>query len=179
MADEIQVLNGNQFHEVFQDPHTKYEDALYRSQMHRRNPRKKDPMQGVNFPGFHYTKWENIEKFYHEGDWNAQARYLCYMRDGDLLGVNKFYVEPVEKHYDNPWRVKNGLAPMKGHWWGHAFVDVREDIQRQGIAVKLFDKMLSMMKPGDVFSSDMYSPQGQPTGPVIHHCVGQFPSQSD
>jgi len=162
MADEIRVLNANEFHEVFKDLYEKYQDAIARK-YRARKPLKKDPTEAFDFPGFHYVKWEHIERFYRDGDWNSRARYLCYFRDGTLLGVNKIYVESAAKeHINNEWREANGLPPVTGLWWGHAFLDVRGDLQRQGIGVKLFDKMLSMMSPGDLYHSRSYSEKGLP-----------------
>lgn len=119
MADEILILNGNQFHEVFKELHDEYQEALFQANRRRSKPLKTDPVAKTDFPGFHYTKWQNIERFYNEKEWHATARYLCYMRDGHLLGVNKVYVDSAEKHFNNAWRVSRGLAPVTGNWWGH------------------------------------------------------------
>jgi GNAT superfamily N-acetyltransferase len=162
MTDEIRVLNANQFYETFKDLYQAHQDALlrkYRSK--RKTPLKTDPVEAADFPGFHYTKWQNIERFYQDKEWNAKARYLCFFRGGSLLGVNKVYIESSQEKFNNQWRVYNGLKPIGVNWWGHAFLDVREDAQRQGIGIKLFDKMLSLMKPGDLFHSDMYSSKGK------------------
>jgi hypothetical protein len=78
------------------------------------------------------------------------------------LGVNKVYTQTVSEKVNNDVRVEMGLPPLIGKWWGHAFVDVHESSRRQGVAVKLFDKMLETMSPGDVFSSSDYSDMGLP-----------------
>lgn len=153
----IRLLNANQLLEEFKELREKYKDVLF-----SRSKKKEEKAKALDFPGFHYLKWENIESFWRDDEWHAKARYYCAFENGVILGVNKVYVEPFEKLVDNDYRIRSGLKPIKGRRWGHAFVDVHVEFKRKGIAMKLFKAMVDDMSPGDVFSSRSYSDEGKP-----------------
>ncbi len=149
----VQVLTSNELFALFKEMFEQYEEVKY--------TRRKNKGEPWDFPGFRYVKWKSIETFRQENEWGAKARYFCYFEDDVLLGVNKVFLEHGPDRYPNETRIKMGLPPIEGRTWGHAFVDVHEEGRKKGIARKLYDAMLFLMKPGDLFTSTSYSPEGQ------------------
>jgi len=157
--EEIQVLNANQVRALL--------DPIFQEHF-KRIKRKKKSLDSETFydlyyklPKFHYVRYDFIEPFYNDSDYHAKALYFLYFRNRDLVGANKVYVKDVERHFNNEYRLELGLPPIKGKYWGHSWVDVREDFQKQSIATKLYDAMFAMMKPGDIFTSNSYSKNGE------------------